>query len=734
METETRDHVSSYPASRRSAPGVRSINGLGLRPAALARLSDLDELRYDFPLVLTAAAGSPAVSLSALFDGLLAEAAQESGTEQLRHHALRLEREIRKAVRPGARTTLTALWGEAERSLGEGGDPQIAKSFARLRKTLRVDGVVVGCDGDFPSVFVTHAWRVSQDEKARRMRDIIDRLIVGLSDVLRADDANSPAAFTPERLRHSMGTGFANEFDFTEMAKLLTTARPMVALSRSRRARIERLVSTLESQAFFSAGAGSAANAGGGAMHSFAFHSFADALDAYRDRLPQMVELAKAIAAAKLEIDGRYREDLHDAMLDASGTGELDPAELAQFPDYFVHVLADTMTADESASLTETLAGGVPVKILLQFDDLSAPPAGTDGRAPALALARQFAHAAIGIGGVFVLQSTSSHLYRLRDDVSRGLAFGGPALFSVYSGANGSNGDLAPYLASAAALESRAFPAFTYDPWRGTDWASRFSIALNPQTELDWPIHRIAFEEESVQRASADMPFTFVDFLACDERYASHFASVRREDWNGSMVSVPDCMWDDGAPGRAPYVLMVDKENALHRVVVDRRLLREARRCRDQWRSLQELGGIHNSHALRLLERESATWEESARRDAEARASVESPSTDAPAAGAAQTAAPPSAPAEPTEKKMSDDAFIETPRCSSCNECIKINDRMFRYDRNKQAFIADPSAGTYAQLVLAAESCQVAIIHPGKPRDPNEPGLEELLKRAEPFR
>jgi ferredoxin len=169
-------------------------------------------------------------------------------------------------------------------------------------------------------------------------------------------------------------------------------------------------------------------------------------------------------------------------------------------------------------------------------------------------------------------------------------------------------------------------------------------------------------------------------------------------------------------------------------VIVGPRLVREARRCREQWRSLQELGGIHNSHALRLLERESAAWEESARRDAEARASVESPSTDAPAAGAAQTAAPPSAPAEPTEKKMSDDAFIETPRCSSCNECIKINDRMFRYDRNKQAFIADPSAGTYAQLVLAAESCQVAIIHPGKPRDPNEPGLEELLKRAEPFR
>ena len=58
---------------------------------------------------------------------------------------------------------------------------------------------------------------------------------------------------------------------------------------------------------------------------------------------------------------------------------------------------------------------------------------------------------------------------------------------------------------------------------------------------------------------------------------------------------------------------------------------------------------------------------------------------------------------------------------------------MFGYDANKQASIVNPDAGTYRQLVEAAESCQVSIIHPGKPRNPNEPGLEELLARAEPF-
>ena len=58
---------------------------------------------------------------------------------------------------------------------------------------------------------------------------------------------------------------------------------------------------------------------------------------------------------------------------------------------------------------------------------------------------------------------------------------------------------------------------------------------------------------------------------------------------------------------------------------------------------------------------------------------------------------------------------------------------MFAYDANKQAFIKDLNAGTYRQLVEAAENCQLSIIHPGKPHNPNEPGLDELIKRAEPF-
>ncbi|MCU0728165.1 MAG: hypothetical protein MUE73_20650, partial [Planctomycetes bacterium] len=68
------------------------------------------------------------------------------------------------------------------------------------------------------------------------------------------------------------------------------------------------------------------------------------------------------------------------------------------------------------------------------------------------------------------------------------------------------------------------------------------------------------------------------------------------------------------------------------------------------------------------------------------------------------------------------------------NKQAKIADpKMFVYDENKQAKIADPKAGTYRQLVEAAEKCQMAVIHPGLPQNPDEPDLEALIARAAPF-
>ena len=82
---------------------------------------------------------------------------------------------------------------------------------------------------------------------------------------------------------------------------------------------------------------------------------------------------------------------------------------------------------------------------------------------------------------------------------------------------------------AAAAMESRAFPAFCYDPSAGPSWAVRFCLAANTQADRDWPVQGFAYEDEQHQRVAEELPFTLVDFLASDRRYAPHLARVPRE-------------------------------------------------------------------------------------------------------------------------------------------------------------------------------------------------------------
>ena len=112
------------------------------------------------------------------------------------------------------------------------------------------------------------------------------------------------------------------------------------------------------------------------------------------------------------------------------------------------------------------------------------------------------------------------------------------------------------------------------------------------------------------------------------------------------------------------------------------------------------------------------------------------PPPPAPASSATATATE-TAPAQTAVAEEDDDLamepYIETARCTTCNECTNINNRLFAYDENKQAYIKDARAGTFAQLVQAAEKCPAAIIHPGTPLNPKEKDLAKWVKRAEAF-
>lgn len=245
-----------------------------------------------------------------------------------------------------------------------------------------------------------------------------------------------------------------------------------------------------------------------------------------------------------------------------------------------------------------------------------------------------------------------------------------------------------------------------------------------------------------------------------------------------------------------PYLHAVDAGGREARYVVTRRLVACCRDRLDFWHTVQELAGVQNQHVLEAMARVREEGEAAAReallaaeaahrqQTEEVRQSaagevlqqlaralvatdpldvwpgasrggggasvgpVSSQATAGPAprpANAADAAitldvppSPPSpketaAPAPTKPATVSEDPWIDTPLCTSCNDCRAINSMLFLYDDSKQAYIGDPRAGTFEDLVRAAEKCPARCIHPGTPLDPNEPNLEALIARAAPF-
>ena len=725
MQTKHQDQSIFHLTGSRQGEALTTIAGLDLRPALLAPYRDLGALRHDFPLVLIAPGGGPEFvrSLSSLVDAVIKDVAPRGiEGERLRRHALQLETEIRRAVDAGAVGTLAELWGQAAARLGEREGETLEQVLTLAGGALRADGDVIGRSQAAPAAFITHAWRAAQVAKSRRFHADLSRLVIKLSDILRAAFSHSQAGRQPGSLKASLGGPHQNAFDFDALSRIVGKGAPRDELPAARRERLTHALKVLESQHFFAPPDREAAEQDG-AYFDFAFDNCAAAAQAFAERRAEAAELVKALSIAELEVQGRYVESEHDLVFAAFGEDSLSAGDLARLPDYLVRIAADRNDAPENASLIEMLSAGLPLKVLVQTTDLLEEGSLGNRRFAFGVRSARLATTAMGLGGMFVLQSTSSNLYAMREQIGCGLATSGPALFSVFAGSEPSATALPLYLSAAAAMQSRAFPAFCYDAAAGNNWATRFSLANNPQPEADWPVETLDYVDAAMQRASARCAFTFADFMLCDARYAAHFALVPTERWNEAMMPAADwlaALGEGEASKRVPYLLAVDDKDVLQRVIVDARLMQAAHRCLLLWNRLQEHGGVNDSVAERLLRREEAVPAQAA---APAAPKAATPTT---------TAEEPADAAAPARSR--DEAWIDTARCPSCNECQLINDRMFGYDERKQAFIKDLAAGTYRQLVEAAESCQVAIIHPGLPRDPKEPGLEELLARAEAFR
>jgi ferredoxin len=482
----------------------------------------------------------------------------------------------------------------------------------------------------------------------------------------------------------------------------------------------------------------------------------------------RMAPLFRAARVAQLELESRYLPERHDAVLSDLDWQAFTAEELALVPPVAVLTTGHRLRQRGQGSLSELLSSSRPVHVIVR-DEVGAADEAADPSRYHIDLG----YLVMAHREVFAVGSTLARPDRLTEGLVRMARAPRPGVVLVSQPAE----PLAPWrtLLAEAALRGRVSPEFRYDPDAGVSWADRFDLEGNPQPDRAWPVETLDTLEGEEERP-LEVAFTFADAVALEPAYLRHLRALPRAAWDDSQVPLAEYLEHFDVEGRErtiPYLWVVDDAGELGRAVVTREL---AMACRDRlrgWRVLQELAGYENAYAESAaaaarertlaeaaeqraeLEQAHAEALTSARgegaREAMARlASVlmspegvtaalpsPAPSVVAPAAPSEEAAAAEPAPEEtaPEEEEALafDEPYIDGPLCTTCNECTNLNGRLFKYNADKQAFIADAAAGTFAELVKAAKLCPARCIHPGVPRGGDSTATPELIEQAAEF-
>jgi len=119
-------------------------------------------------------------------------------------------------------------------------------------------------------------------------------------------------------------------------------------------------------------------------------------------------------------------------------------------------------------------------------------------------------------GEVYVAETTPAHLNHFYRAVMDANDYPGPAVIICYAACMPEHGiaDDAATAQAKLAVESRAYPLYTYDPRRGPSMAERLSLQGNPALREDW------------SKAPDGSAVDFLAFARSEGRFAGHFAGA----------------------------------------------------------------------------------------------------------------------------------------------------------------------------------------------------------------
>lgn len=493
----------------------------------------------------------------------------------------------------------------------------------------------------------------------------------------------------------------------------------------------------------------------------WANHLFQDspslAMGVFEGHMSKMAKGFRSVREAELELAGEQASAKDFEALENFDWRGFSDREYALCPPVVVIGGDGAMYDIGFQNLSRVLMSGKPIKVLVldtqvysntggqactsgffgQVSDMAEYGAGAHGKQE---VRKELGLLAIAHRTSYVMQSTIAQPSHMIEGFIEGLASRTPAVFNCYTSCQPEHGiaDDAGYAQAKLAVESRAYPLFRYRPGRGLRLSEGLDLSGNPAPDADWPDYKLRYRRHGMDR-QLDLALTFADFAASEGRFRKHFRAVPKEAWHGEMLPLADYLDldDEGREGKLPYIWHLLPDGEPGRLLVSAEIVASCEDRRDFWRLLRELAepaappaadrqalveqlrseliGRLSDSLLRLSEQDGASLH---------------PISTAEPADAAKAS-------EKPQPQTDDSAYIapwiDTPECSSCDECTLINPRIFGYNSDSRAVIKNPEGGPYCDLVKAAERCKEGIIHPGLPRDRSAPDVERWIARGEKF-
>ena len=764
-------------------------------PALLNPYRDASAIRYQYPLYLAPPNGTEEIVLAHSVSDYFSASVQKFalGDEDariLRDNLPWIERYLRQALEGSDPVDAPELFAAAAKALqkqldlDEGSREKLDGDLDRLQNEIAAGGRFLAYGPDVSLHLMLHAIRHRHEHRREAFREKVDHLVHRLQSLLRVEKAKSADASDPDSVESSVGPG-SKHLDTSALSGMLEKrVHGSVEMPPERLVRVEQALKDLqawEDNPVLVQLVGRPANPDFAKLTMLEIIDSVDpcatASDVFASEAVRFARLFAAMRIAALEVEGKYDPAIHDSWFASFDWQAFSDEEMQLVTRVVALVSADYLATDGLPSFSRLLGSRLPVHVLTSvraYDNPGARP----GEGPFDAYRFELAYFGVGHRQAVIAQASAARHEDLLAGFLCALDSNRASLHLINRGTQSKVKQplLDAWFVASAALESRAHPFLLVNPNAGDHAAERVSFGGNPQTDNDWPVEKLEYRGADGEVTEMDLAFTFADYALLMPALHEHFRMVPAGFESDDLVTVDKFLaTDDELIDRmVPFVWGIDDEGVLARLVVSRALVFACRDRLNYWRTLQELAGIHNAYVEeainRIIDEQQAAIEaereqllkeheeqlESARSEAAGEAmgqlvdvlmgadlssvvaggsqmaTMPAPAeTEAPAEAEAE-AAP--APEEEEEEELGfDDPWLDTDMCTTCDDCMAINKMMFVYNDNKQAIIKDPKAGPYADLVAAAEICPAKCIHPGKPLDPNEPGLDELIARAAPF-